>query len=55
MREQHTRAATAVPEGWHPHDLRNKPVTVDPERDAEFAKHSAVVVIDAIVQQRQGG
>jgi hypothetical protein len=52
MREQHNRIATAVPEGWHPHDLRNKPVTVNPEQDPppEIVKHSAVAMIDAIVQ-----
>jgi hypothetical protein len=57
LREQHQRspaASSGVPQGWHPHQLRDKPIEADPERDAEIAKHSAVGVIDAIVQQ-QGG
>lgn len=31
-------APSAVPEGWHPFQLRDKAAAADPEREAEIAR-----------------
>jgi hypothetical protein len=50
MREKQHRVATTVPEGWHPHQLRAKAAAPADDPPPEIVKHSAVALIDAIVQ-----